>query len=250
MEINTHRDLLFELKRAEKVLFYTGADISADAGLATFYNPTEIWEHHDISELSSRQGFENDPETSWKWYQHRRRSVANHGATKSHFLIKELSSYLKNMSIITQNVDCLHQISGSKNVLELHGNIFKSKCIKCDSPFTSYTIFQDEIPSCDKCGGYIRPNVVWFGEAIDQTDYNKASLMTAECDVFVTIGIYQSMFPAKELISIAKENGAFMLEISKSRSINTDKMDRVLNGKYSSIIENIISDYKNLFIDN
>lgn len=250
MQINTYRDLLFELKRANKVLLYTGADISADAGIATFYNPTEEWEQYDISELSSRQGFENDPETSWRWYQHRRRSVANHGATKSHLLIKELTDLLEEVDIITQNVDCLHQIAGSKRVMELHGNIFRSKCFKCESPFTSYTIFQDDIPKCDKCNSYIRPNVVWFGEEINKQDYDEARIKAAECDVFVTIGIYQEMFPAKTLIEIAKDNGAFMLEISKENSINVHLMDRVLNGKYSTIIENIIQDYKKLFIDN
>lgn len=249
MALHTHRDILFEFKRAKNVLFYKGADISADAGLATFYNPGEKWENYDISELSSKQGFDKDLNTTWQWYQHRRRSVAENGATESHLLIRELTLLLKNSNIINQNVDCLHQIAGSKNILELQGNIFKSRCSNCSNSFTQYTIHEEEVPQCDRCGGYIRPNVVWFGEEVDRHDYRQARDLAMNCDVFITIGIYQQMFPAKELIEISKENGAFMFEISKERSIHSSIMNRVLTGKYNKIIKYLIDDYKALFVD-
>lgn len=243
------RDILFEIKRAKNLVIFTGADISKEAGLATFYNPGYEWEDYDISILSSKQGFESKPDLVWKWYQHRRRSVAKHGATRTHSLIQELIDYLGGGSVITQNVDCLHQVSGTKNLIELHGNIFHSKCGTCSNPYSQYTIMSDEPQRCNKCGNPVRPCVVWFGEEVDEKLYQKSMELIYNADVLITTGLYNEMFPASAFIETAFDSNTFIFEISAEQSVNARYVNKFAHGKYSTILENLLKDLKRLFIE-
>lgn len=249
MTTSIAREILFEIKRAKNIVFFTGADISKEAGLATFYNPGNEWEKYDISVLSSLQGFKANPDIVWKWYQHRRRSVAQHGSTKTHTLITDLIKLLGKGHVITQNVDCLHQVSGTKNLIELHGNIFHSKCSNCDRPYSEYTIMSDDPQRCKVCNSPIRPCVTWFGEEVETSNYNKSVELVTNADVLVTIGLYQEMEPAPRLLEMAHRSKTYIIEISSAKSVNERFINKFIHGRYSAVLENLIKDYTRLFID-
>jgi len=244
------RNLLFELKRAESVCIFTGAELSAEAGLTTFKSPGYEWKDYNTSELSSKQGFEKNPQIVWSWYQQRRKSAADYGPSNAHNHIAQMQKMFNNVSIITQNVDCLHQYSGIENVLELNGNIFQSKCNDCNKPFTDYDIKKVSIPRCPHCGGYIRPKVNWFGERIEKNIIDKASTIVAKADVLIVVGIYSEMYPSDVLIKEASLNNTFLIEIQPDDTIFTDKMNSIFRGRYDTILRDIIKAYLHTFVNN
>ncbi|HYF01931.1 MAG TPA: NAD-dependent deacylase [Patescibacteria group bacterium] len=213
--MNIPNELIDTLLKAEKVAVLTGAGISAESGIATFRDPDGLWAKFNPAELASMDGFLKNPERVWQWYQYRRQVIDKAKPNPGHTALAAMQYIFKDFTLITQNVDRLHQSAGSTDVVELHGNIIDNHCSRCQKPFEEeINIEAEEIPRCTYCGGMIRPSVVWFGEMLPEDAIFKAEDAALECDVFLTVGTSAEVYPAAMLPVAAKRAGAFLVEIN------------------------------------
>jgi NAD-dependent deacetylase len=175
------------LKRVKKIAFLTAAGISQESGISAFRGKDGLWQKYDPMKLASAQAFRDNPKLVGSWYNDRRKKILTAKPNAGHMAIANLQNY-REVSVITQNIDGLRQIAGSREVIELHGNIFRTKCTKCDFRGNIRDESSDHPPSCEICGCYLRPDVVWFGESIKQEVWNKAVIQSMICDVMIIIG--------------------------------------------------------------
>lgn len=207
--------LLEKLAKAQSVVVLTGAGVSAESGVKTFRDPDGLWAQFNPKELASIDGFMSNPQRVWSWYQHRLEIVKSVRPNPGHYAIAEMEKLFNHFTLITQNVDRLHQMAGSSNPIELHGNIIENHCFKCKRPFFGETnLPEGEIPKCTYCGGLIRPSVVWFGENLPEEALKKAEEESANCDVFFSVGTSSEVYPAAMLPYDAKRNGATIVEVN------------------------------------
>ncbi len=190
----------------------TGAGISAESGIATFRGQDGLWKNYRPEDLATPQAFAKNPELVWEWYAMRINTVLKAKPNRAHYLLADLAKKT-NLTIVTQNVDQLDQRAGSKNVLELHGNISHSRCLQCAN-LDKLKIGFKHPPKCSKCSGDTRPNVVWFGESLPQNTFQKAIQAFQDCDLAMIIGTSGVVEPAASLANLAKSKGAFVLEIN------------------------------------
>jgi NAD-dependent deacetylase len=213
MEIS--KNILEALKKAKYIAVLTGAGVSAESGIKTFRDPDGLWAKLNPMELASVDGFMSNPEIVWDWYQHRREIVNNSMPNPGHYALAEMEGLFPKFTLITQNVDRLHQRAGSKNVLELHGNIIENHCFNCKKPYEGEVTLPDKkLPRCPECGGMIRPSVVWFGEMLPIDALSGAEEAACNCDVFFSVGTSAEVYPAANLPLLAKDNGAFVVEVN------------------------------------
>ncbi len=192
----------------------TGAGVSAESGLSTFRGPGGIWEGHDAMELATPEAFEEDAARVWRFYEWRRSQVRKARPNAAHEALARMEKVLAHMTLITQNVDGLHRAAGSRNLLELHGTILKTRCTGCgavavgpDEPF-------DDLPPRCGCGSLLRPDVVWFGEMLPAGVFEAASEAAAASAVFLVVGTSSVVAPASTLAAIAARGGAKVFEIN------------------------------------
>lgn len=197
------------LCHAQHVVILTGAGISAESGLPTFRDPmTGLWEKYRPEELGTPQAFRQNPRLVWEWFAWRRELVAAAAPNPAHQALVTLEQHVLQVTIVTQNVDGLHQRAGSTRVIELHGNITRFKCFVDNQPITEWTAGEDIPPRCPRCGGLVRPDVVWFGERLPEQALNDALAATKQCDVFFSIGTSGTVEPAASLPYRALDAGA------------------------------------------
>ncbi len=225
-------DILVEkLQIARSVAVLTGAGVSAESGVATFRGEGGLWKKFRPEELANFDAFIRNPGLVWEWYQFRRKLIHEVKPNPGHFALSKLEKHYNNFTLITQNVDGLHQTAGNINIVELHGNILRNRCIECNSMFSKRILEEDKkVPLCD-CGGLIRPDVVWFGEMLPHGAIEKAARAAEECDLFFSIGTSAIVYPAASLPGIAKQNGAFIVEINPEPTPVTDIADVVIYEK-------------------
>lgn len=217
------------LPRARTIVFFTGAGISAESGIATFRDKDGLWSKFSPTELASVDGFMNNPERVWEWYQHRRQVLNDAKPNPGHYAIAKMQELFPKVDLITQNVDRLHQQAGAKEVVELHGNIITNRCFNCSTPFLEeIDIHSKELPKCKKCDGKIRPDVVWFGEMLPADAITKAQEVSEMCEIFFTIGTSGEVFPAANLPLLAKQGGAYVVEINPHSTQLSDKVDECI----------------------
>ncbi|MDJ0939647.1 MAG: NAD-dependent deacylase [Woeseiaceae bacterium] len=204
--------LIEALAEARHVCVLTGAGVSAESGVPTFRDAQDgLWADYNPLELATREGFSRDPALVWRWYRWRRELVAGVVPNAGHTALAELAGMLPRLTLVTQNVDGLHQRAGSADVIEFHGNLFVDRCFDCGRPGDAA---DEELPRCEACGGLLRPGVVWFGEAIPSDAIDRAFAAAADCEMFLSIGTSALVYPAAGLIDIARENGAVCAEIN------------------------------------
>lgn len=237
--------LLQKLKEAKSVTVLTGAGISAESGVPTFRGQEGLWKKFKPEELARFDAFIRNPDLVWEWYNYRRRLIQEVKPNPGHYALVELEKIVPNFTLITQNVDNLHRRAGSKNIVELHGNIEKNYCIRCGKRYDDVDIVLDmKTPKCE-CGGLIRPDVVWFGEMLPIEAWEKAEESASNCDVFFSIGTSGVVYPAASLPQIAKMNGAYTIEINIERTELSWFMDEVIIGKSGEILPEIVRRLKN-----
>jgi NAD-dependent protein deacetylase/lipoamidase len=212
------------LKKAQKFVFLTGAGISQESGISTFRGRDGLWQKYDPMKLASAQAFRDDPKLVWSWYNDRRKKILAAKPNAGHIAIAILQNH-REVSVITQNIDGLHHIAGSRDVIEIHGNIFVTKCTKCDFRGNIGDEFPDLPPSCKICGSYLRPDVVWFGESIKQEVWKEAVKRSMTCDVMIIVGTSLVVSPANTLHSYAKNNQAAVVDINPENTPFSYKMD-------------------------
>lgn len=210
------------LRRATKVAVLTGAGVSAESGVPTFRASDGLWEGHRIEDVATPYGFEKDPRLVWKFYNARRANVKMVQPNAGHRALAAMERHWgENFSIATQNVDGLHQAAGNRRVFEVHGSLRRTRCTACG-------IIQDrelevlaDLPECGPCGGLLRPDIVWFHEALPDDVWWNAQRAAGECDVLLVVGTSAVVYPAASLIPIAKRTkspGATVIECNLTRT--------------------------------
>ncbi len=198
-----------------KCVVLTGAGMSAESGVPTFRGEEGLWRKFRPEELATMDAFVANPKIVWEWYNWRRDLMANVKPNPGHWAITEMESLSDSFSLITQNVDNLHRIAGTQDILEIHGNIQRNKCVDCNQPCDpDIEINPDKIPKCKACGGKIRPDVVWFGELLNPQIIDRAFRLAEEADIFFAVGTSAIVHPAASLPPLAKRNGATLVEIN------------------------------------
>lgn len=202
-------ELRAALRNARHVVVLTGAGISAESGVPTFRDVmTGLWAKYNPQELATPQAFVRDPRLVWEWYAWRRELVSKVEPNAGHRALAELERRVPRFTLITQNVDGLHQRAGSRRVVELHGNILRVKCFDEGTVIEHWEETSEVPPRCPNCGGPLRPDVVWFGEALPDQTFNEAALAALACDVFLSIGTSGVVEPAASLPLVALRRGA------------------------------------------
>ena len=221
--------LVDRMAEADAVAVLTGAGISAESGIPTFRDPDGLWEQFDPQELANVEAFLNNPELVQGWYRHRRQLVEEAAPNDGHRALAALEAHVPALSVITQNVDDLHNRAGSDTVIELHGNITHNYCMDCERPAEAATVdaaIQDGAPArCPECDGLIRPDVVWFGERLPPDAVERADAATRQADVFLSVGTSAVVYPAAQFPLDARAHGAYVAEINPDTTGITNEVD-------------------------
>ncbi len=220
----------------------TGAGISAESGVPTFRGEGGLWRRYDPSKLATPEAFRRDPKLVWEWYAWRREIIARAEPSEAHKILADLERK-KGLWVITQNVDGLHQRAGSRNVVELHGSIWKVRCISCGARYYDRRVPLEEIPPrCGECGGLLRPDVVWFGEPLPEDALERACDLSERAEIFLVIGTSATVYPAAELPLIAKRRGAKVIEINPEETPLTPFADLSIRKGASEGLREVLRD--------
>lgn len=218
------RHFLELLRSARNVAVLTGAGISAESGVPTFRDAqTGLWEKFRPEELATPEAFQRNPKLVWEWYAWRRELVANVEPNAGHRALAQFERHFAQFTLITQNVDGLHQSAGSQNVVELHGNIGRTKCSLENQVVSEWPATVEVPPRCPACGGLLRPDVVWFGESLPGEAIDAATEAARNCDLFFSIGTSTVVYPAAALPELALKSGACVVEINPAPTPFTGK---------------------------
>jgi len=231
--------LIDALRDARHVCILTGAGVSAESGVPTFRDAQDgLWAQYEPQDLATPDAFLADPALIWRWYRWRRELVAEAEPNPGHYSIAQLADRVPRVTLITQNVDSLHQRAGSKNVIEFHGNLFDEHCFSCGTP----AIADDAsaVPICPDCGGNLRPGVVWFGESIPETALNKSCAAATDCDVFLSVGTSSLVYPAAGLANLAAENDATVVEINPNPTTQAAGFHFAVAGKSGLVFPKLL----------
>lgn len=237
--------LLVRLARARSVLVLSGAGMSAESGIPTFRDAQSgIWSKFKPEDLATPEAFERDPARVWQWYQERREAVRRARPHAGHRALVELQSLVPDLTVVTQNVDGLHQLAGSRTVCELHGNIMRSKCHLSLRPIGSDWLADSthnppHSPYVE--GGLARPDVVWFGEALPTAAVEAAVEAAARCDFCFSVGTTSLVQPAASLPLYAREHGAAIVEINPAETTLSSLADQAFRGKASEVLVTLVS---------
>jgi NAD-dependent deacetylase len=237
-------DLLNRLGRARHVMVLTGAGMSAESGVPTFRDAqTGIWEKYRAEDLATPEAFAANPERVWQWYEERRAIVRSARPHAGHHALVVLESLVPNLSLVTQNVDGLHQLAGSKNVTELHGNILRSKCHITGRPISAEWLAGSALavpPSPYVSRGFARPDVVWFGETLPRQALETAMRAAENCDFCISAGTTSLVQPAASLPMLALEHGAAVIEINPHETPLSPHAHQCLRGTASEALGSLV----------
>jgi NAD-dependent deacetylase len=212
----TPEGLVPVLAGARHIVVLTGSGVSAESGVPTFRDAqTGLWERYRPEDLATPGAFERDPQLVWNWYEWRRGLVRGASPNEAHRALARLAGRHPPLTLITQNVDGLHQRAGSPSVIEFHGNLFVDRCSRAgchsqpcaEEPRTAP-------PNCPRCGRRMRPGVVWFGESIPESALAAALQALESCDVFLSLGTSSQVHPAASFADLAARRGACIVELN------------------------------------
>jgi NAD-dependent deacetylase len=235
------------LESARLVVATTGAGMSRESGIPTFRDAREgLWARYDPQELATRAGFRADPARVWGWYNYRRAIIARHAPHAGHVALARLEGLLPQVVVVTQNIDGYHQRAGSNVVLELHGSIHRFKCFEHDHPVDVAVPFAEADgpiapPRCERCGSYVRPDVVWFGELLPPGVFERAADLARACDVMLVVGTSGIVHPAAGLPLTARAAGATVVEVNTEPSELTPRVDIFLQGPAGERLPQLVS---------
>jgi len=239
------RSLAERLKSANSVCVLTGAGVSKESGVPTFRDADGLWNTYRPEELANVEAFLHSPTTVWEWYQWRRDLINKVEPNPGHYALAALEQIVENFVLITQNVDNLHQRSGSQDVIEVHGNIHRTKCFDCGAiyppGFVGTEFRENHLPLCSRCEtGRLRPDVVWFGEMLPDDKLTQAVKEVENCDIFLSIGTSSIVYPAAALPRLAKSSGAFLVEVNPVPTELANIADCILEGPSGEILPELV----------
>ncbi len=240
-------DLIHALRVSNYVAVLTGAGASAESGLQTFREANSsretgqaLWSQYRPENLATPEAFERNPELVWEFYAMRRLKAGQVKPNPGHIALMEMGQHVPHFTLITQNVDGLHQQAGSAGVIELHGNITRVKCSNDCGVFTQWEDHPGHIPVCPKCGANLRPDVVWFGEMLPAVELEAAMEAARTCQVFFSIGTSGLVQPAASLAKVAAQSGAIVVEVNPEETPLTASVDHFLQGKSGEILPELV----------
>jgi len=202
------------LAAARSLTVLTGAGISSESGIPTFRGEEGLWKRYRAEDLATPQAFQRNPALVWEWYQWRRALISTKRPNAAHAALVRLEADIPEFTLITQNVDGLHVQAGSRQLIELHGNIWKLRCTRCKHLSENRSLRLPRLPKCPECQALLRPHIVWFGETIDPKNLGDSLKTCASCTLMLVIGTSALVQPAASFAALAKEAGAFVVEIN------------------------------------
>ena len=235
------------LSAARRVAVLTGAGVSAESGVPTFRASDGLWEGHRIEDVASPDGFYRDPRLVWQFYNGRRANVAQVRPNPGHLALAEIEDrYGAGFTLVTQNVDGLHQVAGNRNVLEVHGSLQRTRCTECGAVRDRGLEPLADMPTCDLCAGLLRPDIVWFGEMLPSAVWESAVAAVEACDVFLVVGTSAVVHPAAGLISLAhryggsRNRGATVIEVNLTPTVASEAAHIGLYGPSGQTLPRVV----------
>ena len=249
------------VRQAQGVMILTGAGVSADSGIPTFRAAGGLWDQYRPEELATPQAFRRDPRVVWRWYEWCRRDVLSCRPNRGHEAIAQLLLSRKDVTLVTQNVDGLHQRTFEKiansslvppakldrnldRTLELHGSIFRTRCSVCETVQQAYEPAEagevDALPHCPDCGAMMRPDVVWFGESLDESVLERAFEAARAAEVCIVAGTSAVVQPAASIPLVARESGGTVIEVNPEKTPLTPLARWSLRGSNAEILPQIL----------
>lgn len=230
-------DIKNKIKESNQITVLTGAGISQESGIPTFRGKDGLWKNFKAEDLATPDAFSKNPKLVWEWYEMRREICQKANPNPAHYKLSEWESLHKNIYIITQNVDNLHKKAGSKNIIELHGNIFSVRCTMCNFKDNYVPYPLKEIPPlCPKCNSLLRPNVVWFGEYYNPKILEESKNILSSSDLVVIIGTSGNVSVPVYLALDVIHRGVFSIEINPEESSITQHVNVYIKGKAGEIV--------------
>lgn len=237
-----------QLDAQTRVLVLTGAGVSAESGVPTFRDAHGLWEQHRFEDVASPEGFAADPATVWRFYSQRRAGAGAVQPNPGHHALVALEQALGDRFLLaTQNVDDLHRRAGSHRLVELHGNLFVSRCADCPRPaFADASVHAaGEVPRCELCGGRLRPHIVWFGESLNPEDLERVWAFLGQRRggrlVFLAVGTSGAVYPAAGLVDLAREAGAETWLVNADPADNHSRFEHVVRGRSGEVLPHLFA---------
>ena len=243
--------LVGSLRKAQRIAVLTGAGVSAESGIRTFRDKQiGLWEKFDAPELATPAAFSRNPALVWGWYEWRRMQVLRAEPNAAHRGLATMAERVPRVTLITQNVDDLHERAGSQNVIHLHGELARPYCEACRQPYVHPEGIPQlpeggtplEPPRCQACGARVRPGVVWFGENLPQLEWLAALEAVSTCEVFLSVGTSAVVQPAASLIDVANRAGAVCVQINPNPTDADGAVAFALRGPAGQLLPQLVGD--------
>jgi NAD-dependent deacetylase len=228
------------------LLVLTGAGVSAESGIPTFRDANGLWENHRVEDVASPEGFARDPALVWRFYSERRKAAKPCRPNPGHHALVAVEARLGDRFLLaTQNIDGLHRAAGSERVVEMHGNLFTTRCASCDrTPFHDEASY-DTVPRCDRCGGELRPHIVWFGECLDARDLDRIDAFLRAGSrkrlVFLAAGTSGVVYPAAGLVDLARRYGGDTWLVNAERAENHHRFAHFVQGRSGEVLPRLFT---------
>jgi NAD-dependent deacetylase len=234
-----------------RLLVLTGAGVSAESGLATFRDANGLWENHRVEDVATPEAFDRDARLVWRFYSQRRAGAKACAPNAGHAALAELERRLGDrFLLVTQNVDDLHRRAGNERLVELHGNLFFTKCSRCRrEPFADEAAYDAQLPACDECGlrgkrALLRPHIVWFGEALDPAHFERIGAFMGDASPgtlqFLAVGTSGMVYPAARLVQLARRHGAETWLFNAEPADNAAAFDHFMKGKSAELLPGLL----------
>lgn len=237
------------LRKARRIVVFTGAGVSAESGIPTFRDPlTGLWENYDAQRLATPSAFSREPDLVWGWYEWRRSLALRCQPNPAHDAIARMAGKVARLTVITQNVDDLHERAGSNNVIHLHGSLHAPRCSICGRAYSLLSAIPDGPeggrrqmpPTCIHCGGRVRPGVVWFDESLPPDNWRQSKIAAKACDVLFSIGTSSLVYPAAELPRDAAVSGACVIQVNPRATELDGVSDYNLKGRAGEVMPALV----------
>lgn len=242
MDLTIPVELTRTLAVAQRVTVLTGAGVSQESGVPTFRDAqTGLWARFRPEDLATPAAFQRQPRLVWEWYAWRRQLVAAAQPNPAHAALADLETFFPHFQLITQNVDGLHQRAGSRRVIELHGNLTRTKCSEEGTLVPHWPDTGEVPPRCPHCGAWLRPDVVWFEEPMPEAEMTEALRASTNCDVFLSVGTSTVVYPAAALPFEARRSGATVVEVNPAQTPFTPHAHYVLAGTAGAVLPELVA---------
>lgn len=229
------------LRAATRVAVLTGAGVSADSGVPTFRGPGGLWHNFRPEDLATPEAFERDPQLVWEWYDWRRQKIASAEPNAGHIALVELEEIVPDLTLITQNVDGLHEAAGSKHVIELHGCIWRVRCPAEGTVAENRQVPLSEIPPHCRCGSLVRPDIVWFGESVPGDAIAAACCAAEAAEVMLVVGTSALVYPAAALPLLTSQRDGAIIEVNPEPTMLSELTHLGLRGKGAEVLPQLVA---------